>query len=70
MEGRSVVAMGKDGSGRGVWGRDYKRGDDEYVHYLDCGNSFMNTYICQSIYQLYTLNMQFIVYQLIINEAL
>lgn len=28
-----------------------------YVHYLDCGNGFMNLYICQNLHQLYLQKM-------------
>ena len=32
-------------------------GDDEYVGYFDCGDIFINTYICQKLIQVHTLNM-------------
>lgn len=43
-------------------GRDYKaaRGNfwgDGYVHYFDCGDRFMDTYICPKPVKWYTLSI-------------
>lgn len=73
MESRSAVAGGGGWEGReagnGREGETAEKGketlrDDRHLNYLDCGNSFMGAYICQSSSDLNFKYMQFIICQL------